>query len=322
MTAGDVWFHRYVPNWHPDGAFSGTSPPPPALVAMYCEEPPRRGGSVLRCWGDEDPAAELPFAPGATIFFSTKLAFRLAPRDLADRARGLTCVYRRGFGKLKKGVFPQMSKNMLVPLAEAPEKKKAGEEGGWQKLLNKPVAKEAGTGAELFSVAGHPDRVFSVPVGEKGDGGGAAELYSTTPQGDREFRHALVQQDSETGEEYIIVHSLCVDHLEEESVGPLPWAESMRIIEGLLAPASRPPHVLSLNWKAGDYAIWDNRCTFHNVTPTHENLMMGEAQRGGPDLGFVALGEKRLMLRTEMQSSWVPRLHGPTTRRQPQQSKL
>lgn len=289
---------------------------------MYCEEPPKRGDSILRCWGDEDPQAELRFAAGATIFFSTKLAFRLAPKELQNRARKLVCVYRRGFGKMRKEIFPQMSPNMLVPLQEAPEvaeakkKMQAGkpEEGGWQKLLNKPVAKEGKTGSELFSVAGHPDRVFSI------EGSGAAELYTVSEEGDREFRHALVQLDETTGEEYIIVHTACVDHLEEEGKGALSFAESMQIIEALLDPASRPPHVLSVDWKAGEYAIWDNRCTMHNVTPTHENLMMGKAQGHGqpPDKGFVALGETRLMLRQEMQSSWAPKLHGPQQR----QSKL
>lgn len=146
-------------------------------------------------------------------------------------------------------------------------------------------------------------------LGPKGEG---RELFSVREDGTKEFRHALVQVDDHSGSEYVMVHPLNVDYFEEEgNPDPVPWVECMEIIEALLAPVARPPHLLSLNWRAGDYAIWDNRPIYHGVTPTHKNGPNGE------DELFVPLGEPRLMVRTEMPCSWVPRLVGSAASRAP-----
>jgi alpha-ketoglutarate-dependent taurine dioxygenase len=47
----------------------------------------------------------------------------------------------------------------------------------------------------------------------------------------------------------------------------LPEAESERLLDDLLAFACRPPRVLSHRWRAGDVAIWDNRCLLHRARP-------------------------------------------------------
>lgn len=130
--------------------------------------------------------------------------------------------------------------------------------------------------------------------------------------GYRAFRHALVQVDEQTGEEYVLVHPCAVDYLEESGVGPLPWAESMKIIESLLGPAATPPHVLAFGWRPGDMVLWDNRCTHHAVSPTRRN-QGGFGNKHGtpePEVLFADLGERRLLFRTEMQPTWAPHLVG------------
>jgi hypothetical protein len=53
------------------------------------------------------------------------------------------------------------------------------------------------------------------------DGSGSAQgaaakaLYRTDIDGNREFLHALVQQDGDGGSPYFFCHGLCLDHLEE-----------------------------------------------------------------------------------------------------------
>jgi hypothetical protein len=90
---------------HHDGGFSASTPPPPAIVSMYCERAPSRGGSVLQLGSPDRPSdagRAVSFEPGATLFYSTRLALRLAPSDLAARARRMTVVYgRRGFAKIQ-----------------------------------------------------------------------------------------------------------------------------------------------------------------------------------------------------------------------------
>lgn len=131
--------------------------------------------------------------------------------------------------------------------------------------------------------------------GSGGGGGGGA------------YRHRLVQTDS-LGREFVVVHAVCLDHLEEnvealqpgfEGGGgggggdddegawmPLSWAESQLIIEELLAPAAAPRHRLRVDWRAGDVVLWDNLATQHSVTPTD---------------AYSRPGLRRLMTRTAMQ---------------------
>ena len=103
-----------------------------------------------------------------------------------------------------------------------------------------------------------------------------------------------------------MVHALCLERLEERlsdgTTAAVPWEEAMDLIEALLAPAARPPHVLALGWRRGDVALFDNRCVQHSVTPTHSN---------GADPCYAALGETRLLTRTAMHPSWLPRASPP-----------
>jgi len=88
------------------------------------------------------------------------------------------------------------------------------------------------------------------------------------------------------------VHCVCLDHLEEAGVA-LSWADSQAFLETLLAPAARPPHLLAVDWRAGDLVLFDNLATMHSVTPTHDC---------GDSPGYASVeGERRLMTRTAMQ---------------------
>lgn len=272
-VSGDLrpgaWWERASCQFHHDGGFSAASPPPPALVAMYCEEAPVRGGSLLR-W---PCGAQLAYASGATLFYSTRLALQLAPPALAARARAMTCCYRRGFGQVKEGVYPVMSPTWLTP-ATSDGAVPQGDTG------HRSITEFESLEGLAFGDAGPPHA------------GGAAALYEGGA-----FRHSLVQTD-EVGE-YVMVHAVCLDCLEEEGVGALAREASLAFIEELLAPAARPPHVLAVPWEPGDVLIFDNRCLQHSVTPTSRN---------GEDPGYAALGERRLMTRTAMQPSWIPQL--------------
>ena len=67
-------------------------------------------------FGAAGGAAEqsLDFEAGSTLFCSMKLALKLAQPDLLRRARRLTCVYRRGFGKVVEGVYPLIAPSLAV----------------------------------------------------------------------------------------------------------------------------------------------------------------------------------------------------------------
>ena len=77
----------------------------------------------------------------------------------------------------------------------------------------------------------------------------------------------------------------------------LGWSEGMDLIEALLAPAATPPHLLALDWQPGDLILFDNRVLQHSVTPTHAC---------GDSRCYASLGERRLLTRTALQSSWTP----------------
>ena len=106
------------------------------------------------------------------------------------------------------------------------------------------------------------------------------------------YRHLLVQSDGDAAREYVVVHAVCLDRLEER-VGDasewtaLEWADSQAFLEQLLAPAARPPHLLHVDWAPGDVVLFDNLQTQHSVTPT--------------DAYATTKGARRLMTRTAMQ---------------------
>ena len=67
---------------------------------------------------------------------------------------------------------------------------------------------------------------------------------------------------------------------------PIDWEASQALLERLLAPAAKPPHLQVIEWRPGDVVIWANLQTQHSVTPTN---------------AYSIPGQRRLMTRTAMQ---------------------
>lgn len=226
-----AWWERASGQWHHDGGFSATAPPPPALVMMYCEEAPRQASSSTRVLGLDCP-------PGATLFYSTRAALEMAPADVAARARRLRCCYKEGFGRVQVGEYPRMSDSLLTPLS--PPTHEVEGQGKHRSI----------TEFESFE---------TLAFGKNGDS------RSQEP-----FCHLLVQQDS-LGREYVVVHSVCLDHMEElrdHVWHALSWASSQAFLEMLLAPATTAERILLVDWRPGDVVLFDNLLTQHSVTPT------------------------------------------------------
>jgi len=51
------------------------------------------------------------------------------------------------------------------------------------------------------------------------------------------------------------------------AIDGMPTAESEKLLEQLMAEATRPDRVYSHPWMPGDLLIWDNHCTMHRATP-------------------------------------------------------
>ena len=73
--------------------------------------------------------------------------------------------------------------------------------------------------------------------------------------------HPLVCTHPETGRKTIYLNPNRVDHL----IG-FDLAEGDRLLDELIAHATRPEFVYRHRWQAGDLVIWDNRCTMHKAS--------------------------------------------------------
>lgn len=197
-----------------------------------------------------------PDAGGETCFYTTHAALTENSEDVVERARRMRCVYHQGFGRVEPGVYPIMSKSWLVPTSQSPK----------ANCLNEDITRFHRSVTEMSD-------------DDANDGKAAADLQP--------FMHNLVQSD-DAGRDFITVHAVCLDHLEEQQEDgewkPLEWKEGQNFIEQLLLPAAHPSRVLKLKWRRGDWAIWDNIRTQHSVTPQD-----------------VHIGMRRMMTRTAMQ---------------------
>ena len=86
------------------------------------------------------------------------------------------------------------------------------------------------------------------------------------------FIHDLIQRDR-NGNEIIVVHSLCFEEMQEYDACTCTWQslsynESCALIEELLGPAAKAPFITAVDWKPGDFAIFDNVQLMHR----YENL--------------------------------------------------
>jgi len=86
-------------------------------------------------------------------------------------------------------------------------------------------------------------------------------------------RQVLVRTIPETGRRalYLASHAVRI-------IG-LPEAESTRLIEELMAHATRREFVYSHRWRVDDLVIWDNRCTMHRGTRYEEHRWKRDMHR-------------------------------------------
>lgn len=260
-----AWWEEARGQWHHDGGFSASAPPPPALVAMHSEEAPTVEGGGTPTTLDYTDArtavrTQLLCPPGATLFYSTRKALQLSSPEMVARARRLRCCYSEGFGRVQIGEYPRLSDSFLTPLNPPPE----------ARSIEQRVRRQSIPEFESFE---------TLAFGSKGDG----------PRSDAFYRHRLVQKNA-IGHEYAVVHTVCLDHLEEiDEDGvwrSISWTASQDFLEALLAPAATPPHLQLVDWRPGDWIIFDNFATQHTVTATN---------------AYTSSGCRRLMTRTDFQ---------------------
>jgi len=177
--------------------------------------------------------AEVPRnGSGATLFYDSSAAMRLAGASaLAQRARRMLCVYTSGFDRVVDGVYPVMSTSMLVPVSQSPRAKNDCADAAHSKMGDEFRRLDSGVWAS-----------------NSRDGG-------SSPR--QPLSHRLVQRGGARRGvgEYVVVHTVCLDHLEEEdehggSARALGWEESMAFIEDLLGPAASQR--LCVQWRPGD----------------------------------------------------------------------
>ena len=237
------------------GAFGIRRGDPPAAAARLTPAPPRRQHNPVIPLLVMMSCELRPEAGGETCFYATEAALTLGDPAVVARARRMRCVYEQGFGRVVVGEYPILSASWLVPTTQS------------------PVADQVGYDITKFHRS----------ITELGDGAeDEGALRAKEP-----FRHALVQP-GEGGRDFVTVHAVCLDHLEERQEDgvweALPWEESVAFVEALLLPAAQPSRVEKLDWRRGDWTIWDNIRTQHSVTPQD-----------------VHIGMRRMMTRTAMQ---------------------
>jgi alpha-ketoglutarate-dependent 2,4-dichlorophenoxyacetate dioxygenase len=78
-------------------------------------------------------------------------------------------------------------------------------------------------------------------------------------------RHKIIQKHEGSGRTnlYIANH---LHHLEDEAKNRIPAEEGTALIEKLLAHATQPKYVCSVDWEQpGDLIVWDNTAVMHRA---------------------------------------------------------
>lgn len=216
---------------------------PPALVSMYCQEAPLDvSGTTMSFAESQKESVSCP--AGATLFFPTLLS--LADPDLAKRALRMRCVYKESFGRVVKDKYPSMSATFLTPVSQSP-------------------IVEMRSDMKSSVDTGYRSNTDSYADRQKQFEGGAQATNEI-------YKHLLVQKD-ESGRDFIVVHTVCLDHIEERLESgewvSLSWSKSQEFIELLLRPLSEPPNLTIIDWRPGDLLIFDNLMLQHSVSPSN-----------------------------------------------------
>ena len=254
------FWERVNGQYHHDGSFSSGGQQPPLLIAMTCAEAPGNG-------------------TGSTLFFDTRSVMRTVDARVAARARKMICVYTKGFDLVVDGRYPVMSKSMLVPQFPSPRHHEStGDDGA-------PAC------AQTTATSSTPSSHEQQDEFQMLDQGVWEDPHNEDRKDKVPFTYRLIQADETGNDEYVVVHSVCLDHLEEEDHDrgvrrALSWQQSMDFLEMLLGPAATQ-NVIEVDWKPGDMVVFDNLRLMHSVTPTNA---YDDTQ-----------GQRRLMTRTAMQ---------------------
>merc|ERR1712087_993608 len=105
----------------------------------------------------------------------------------AKRARRLRCCYREGFGRVRLGEYPLMAPSFLTP--QRPPMGPTSEGKYKYRSITEAAASTKYTSLEELA-------------------------FGETNSPNECFYHRLVQRDS-LGREYVVVHTVCLDHMEE-----------------------------------------------------------------------------------------------------------
>lgn len=100
---------------------------------------------------------------------------------------------------------------------------------------------------------------------------GLHALHQSWWQPVEESVHPVVRTHPETGREALFVNGIFTKRIVE-----LDEAEGDALLEALLAHATRDAFTVRHDWRSGDIAFWDNRCTQHRVDND-----FGDARRCG-----------------------------------------
>lgn len=103
------------------------------------------------------------------------------------------------------------------------------------------------------------------------------------PEADRETVHPVVRVHPVTGRKALFVNAIYTTRFEDMTP-----AESRPLLKFLYEHATRPEFTCRLRWRAGDLAVWDNRCTMHYAVNDYDGqrrLMHRTTIKGERPLG-------------------------------------
>lgn len=173
-------------------------------------------------------------------------------RDAADPVLG---ILRGNEGWHTDSSYMPLAAKASILSAELPAA--SGGETEWADMRAAYDALDASTRARVEKLSAHHSIAYSqARIGERPAGGGYYGFEGHAPP-----LRPLVKRHPVTGRPSLFIgrHAYGIPGLAE--------AESERLLDELLAFACQPPRIWRHRWRAGDVAIWDNRCVLHRARP-------------------------------------------------------